>query len=207
MVDDLIRGLREFRERYSGPDAAFYRGLAAGQSPSTLFVACSDSRIDPHHLTSTNPGNLFNLRNAGNFVPTWPDAGGEAATIEFAIVALHVRHLVICGHSQCGAMAALFDPTQAAGMPVVADWLKHARSAQVALDQRYSHLPTPEARLRALTEESILAQLDHARTHPSVARAVADGALQLHGWLFELESGTVFGHSPEDGKFLPLTPS
>lgn len=207
MVEALIKGLHNFHERYFGADAAFYQGLAAGQTPSALFITCSDSRIDPHLLTEAPPGELFVLRNAGNFIPAFgPDNGGEAATIEFAVVALGVRHLVVCGHSQCGAMAALMDPGQAAAMPVVSDWLRHAQPARDAIEQRYAHLQTPEARLRALTQENVLTQLEQVRTHPSVARAIAEGSLELHGWVFKLETGLVFGYSAAEEEFLPLTP-
>ncbi len=181
--------------------------MAGGQTPEALFITCSDSRINPNLLTNTAPGELFILRNAGNIVPPWGhDNGGESATIEYAVTVLGVRDVIVCGHSHCGAMQGLIDPTSVAELPAVRRWLSHADATRRVLMDNYSHL-SGEALETVAVQENVLAQIENLRTHPCVATAVAKGALHLHGWVYKIETGEVFTYESASEQFVPLATS
>ncbi|HEY2410992.1 MAG TPA: carbonic anhydrase [Pirellulaceae bacterium] len=204
MVQQLVAGIHRFKRDVFRPRAQFFQELAQGQEPQTLFVTCSDSRIDPNLITHTSPGDLFVLRNAGNLIPAYgATSGGEVATIEFAIMALEVRDIVVCGHSHCGAMKGVLNPASLAEMPAVADWLKNAEATRRIMKAKYSQL-SGEALLAAAIEENVLMQIENLQTHPAVAVALAEGKLKLHAWVYEIETGEVFAFEDEAEQFLPL---
>jgi carbonic anhydrase len=179
--------------------------LAGGQSPMALFITCSDSRISPSLLMQAKPGDLFCLRNAGNIVPPYgASRGGEEATIEYAIRALNVEHVIVCGHSHCGAMKALLNPREVEEMPAVINWLSHAEATRRIIKENYSHLDE-KSKLKAAIEENILVQLENIRTHPSVAAKLAKKEISLHGWYYKIETGQVFSYDPNEGQFISLT--
>lgn len=200
----LIQGIHQFRQDSFRPLQGLFEKLAKGQRPETLFITCSDSRIDPNLLTQSKPGDLFILRNAGNIVPPHSSAnGGEAATIEFAVTALGVQDIIICGHSHCGAMYGLFKPELLDNMPAVASWLQHAGSTARIVKENYAHLEGPQL-LTAAVEENVLVQLENLRTLPAVAARVMSGELKLHGWVYKIETGEVFAFEPQSEQFVPL---
>lgn len=203
-MQKLIQGIHQFREQDFRPLQGLFEQLAKGQNPETLFITCSDSRIDPNLLTRSKPGELFILRNAGNIVPPHSAAsGGEGATIEFAVAALGVKDIIICGHSHCGAMNGLLHPEQVAGLPAVASWLSHAEATRRIVRDNYSHLDEYRL-LTTAVEENVLVQLENLRTLPSVASRLAKGDLHLHGWVYKIETGEVFAYDPPAGQFVPL---
>jgi carbonic anhydrase len=203
-VQKLIRGIHQFQEQGFRPLQDLFEQLARGQQPETLLITCSDSRIDPALLTQSRPGDLFILRNAGNIVPPHgPHGSGEAATIEFAVGALGVRDIIICGHSHCGAMQALLEPNSVASFPTVSAWLVHAEATRRIIRDNYGHLEG-ERLLTATAEENVLVQLENLRTLPSVASRLARGDLHLHGWVYKIETGEVFAFDSESGQFVPL---
>jgi carbonic anhydrase len=182
-----------------------FQRLADGQNPQALFITCSDSRIDPNLLTQTEPGELFILRNAGNIVPPYgPYAGGEAATIEYAVSVLGVHDIVVCGHSHCGAMSGLLHPDQVASLPAVRNWLAHAEATARIMKENYEHITDPKARLTATVEENVLVQLENLRTHPCVLAAMSRRDLRLHGWVYKFESGQVFAYDREESQFVRM---
>ncbi|MFO0865285.1 MAG: carbonic anhydrase [Gemmataceae bacterium] len=203
-MQKLIHGIHQFREKDFRPLQGLFEELAQGQNPETLFVTCSDSRIDPNLLTRSKPGELFILRNAGNIVPPHSaTSGGEGATIEFAVAKLDVKDIIICGHSHCGAMHGLLHPEEVAKLPAMASWLSHAEATRRIVNDNYRHLD--EQRLLTTTvEENVLVQLENLRTLPSVASRLARGDLHLHGWVYKIESGEVFAYDPQAGQFVPL---
>ena len=204
-MQKLIQGIHSFREETFRPLRGLFEQLAHGQNPETLFITCSDSRIDPNLLTRSKPGELFILRNAGNIVPPHGAAnGGEAATIEFAVAGLGVKDVIVCGHSHCGAVNGLLHPDKVAGLPAVADWLQHAEATKAIVTENYQHLSGPLL-LNAAIQENVLVQLEHLRTLPAVAARLARGALKLHGWVYKIETGEVFAYDPAAGQFVPLT--
>lgn len=204
-MEKLIQGIHRFKSDVFAQNLDFYRKLADGQRPLALFITCSDSRTVPDVICQTQPGELFVLRNAGNIVPPYtPGApSGEAATIEFAIRGLGIRDIILCGHTRCGAMQAVTNPTSTANMPRVRQWLEHAQASAEIVSSCYQHLAF-EARWKVLTQENVLVQIENLRTHPSVAAAMAAGDLKLHAWVYKMETGEVFAYDPVSGQFNPL---
>ena len=200
----LLDGVRRFHAQAFPQRRHLFRRLARTQQPETLLITCADSRVVPELFTQTEPGELFLCRNVGNLVPAYGQAlGGVSAVIEYAVMALEVKNIVICGHSDCGAMKALVRPESLAGMPTVATWLRHAEAAHSVVRVRYPNLDG-DALVQALVEQNVLTQLDHLRTHPSVAARLAEGRLGVHGWTYEIGTGTVAMFDPAAGRFVPL---
>ena len=204
-MQKLVEGIHQFQNGVFGSKQRLFQGLVDGQHPLALFITCSDSRIDPNLLTQTEPGELFILRNAGNIVPPHGAVvGAEAATIEYAVSVLEVKDIVVCGHSHCGAMSGLLDQSGLGKLPAVRSWLCHAESTLRIIQEKYAHITDAAARLTATVEENVLVQLEHLRTHPTVAAALGRKALNLHGWVYKFETGQVFAYRPQDGQFLPI---
>lgn len=200
----ILSGLKHFQDHVFPDEQALFRRLASSQSPEALFLTCSDSRIMPGLLTQTKPGDLFICRNAGNIAPPHGEAaGGVSATIEYAVVALQVRDIIVCGHSDCGAMKALLHPEMVTGMPTVAAWLRHCERARVVTLENFEHLDEP-ALLATVTEQNVLTQLDHLRTLPFVASRLKKNKLTLHGWVYQIETGVVRAYDPSDQRFVPI---
>ena len=203
-MQKLIRGLHHFQTSIFQSQRPFFERLALGQHPEALFITCSDSRINPNLITQTRPGDLFIIRNAGNIVPPFgASRGGEGATIEYAVVALGVKDIIVCGHTRCGAMGALLEPGQLEDMPQMARWLSNADATRRIIKENYGHLDGA-SKLTATVEENVLVQIENLRTHPAVAAALGRNALKLHGWVYKIDTGEVFGYDAERHQFLPL---
>ncbi len=170
-----------------------------------MFITCADSRVDPLDFTDTSAGDMFMERSLGNIVSEPGSEGTEStSSIEYAVVALGVEHVIVCGHSQCGAMKALLNPELLEGLPTVSTWLAGAARTREVVAQKYPSLSGDEL-LNMAVRENVLVQLDHVRSQPSVAPRVLDGRLQIHGWVFEIESGRVIAYDPKTEAFVPLT--
>lgn len=213
-MSDLKKGIINFQGKMSPQQAELYRKLAqSGQQPQAMMVSCADSRVMPEAITQSGPGELFVCRNAGNIVPPFSTMnGGVSSAIEYAVMALNVTDIIICGHSDCGAMKGLCCPHLLEPMPNVASWLRHSHAAYSVVSATCPK-DMPETDLvRAVALENILVQLDHLRTHPSVAAKLATGNLTLHGWFFDIETGTVLVYDgkaqsfciPSEGEALPV---
>jgi carbonic anhydrase len=203
-MQKLIEGLHHFQQSVFGTQHELFERLSHGQSPETLFITCSDSRINPNLLTQTQPGDLFILRNAGNLIPPYnPTPGGEAATIEFAVMGLKVKDIIVCGHSHCGAMDGLLHPERTKDFPALNRWLEHAEATRRLVAELYQSKP-PEARLNVAIQENVLAQMVNLRTHPSVATALAAGRLRIHGWVYKIETGEIFAYQPDKRQFISI---
>lgn len=203
-MQQLLDGIHRFQRHSFLPLQKLFERLAEGQHPQTLFITCSDSRIDPNLLTNSNPGNLFILRNAGNIIPPHgAGVGGEAATIEFAVSVLGVQDIIVCGHSHCGAMQGLLNPDLIQSMPDVSAWLLHAEMTRRIIKDNYSQLQD-EALLNATIEENVLVQIENLRTLPSVGSRLVRGDLHLHGWVYVIETGEIFAYDVEVGQFAKL---
>ena len=202
-MQNIINGVHAFQRDVFPRYRELFSRLADGQSPDALVITCSDSRVDSNLLMQAEPGQLFELRNAGNLVPRYGEfVGGVTATIEFAVVALRVRNIIICGHSGCGAMAGLLEPQTMQAMPNVAKWLDHAGPVREWL-ARTGALDGPGALERAV-DANVIVQLDHLRTHPCVADALSAGRLTLHGWVYDIASGEVRAYDEAWQQFAPL---
>jgi carbonic anhydrase len=204
-MEKLVRGIHHFQTATFSAHRELFEILSQGQQPDTLLITCSDSRIAPDLLMQTQPGDLFVLRNAGNLIPPYGAAnGGEGATIEYAVTALGVKHALVMGHSNCGAMNGLLHSESLVDMPLVSEWLKHADATRQVVDECYPDLEGVD-RLNATIKENVLIQLDNLRTYPKVAALMAKGALTLHGWIYEIESGQILAYDPQVSHFVPIT--
>ncbi len=203
-MQKLIEGLHRFQSEIFSTQRELFTRLSQGQSPEAMFITCSDSRINPNLITQTRPGDMFVLRNAGNIVPPYGrGTQGEDATIEFALVHLRIQHIIVCGHSRCGAMQGLLRPESLEALPAMKVWLQHAQVTRRLIQENYQHL-RDDALVTATAEENVLVQLENLRTHPAVQEALERRSLTLHGWVYKLETGQVFNYDPKAGQFLPL---
>lgn len=203
-MQKLVRGIKAFQEKTFVENKELFESLADGQKPEALFITCSDSRLNPNLLTQTKPGELFIIRNAGNLIPSHGNpVGGEAGTIEFALAGLGIREIIVCGHSHCGAMKGVLEPSLLKDLPTTATWLKCADATQKIMKENYKHLGG-EQLLNATIQENVLVQIENLKTHPSVAALLARGELKIHAWVYKFETGQVFTFSPQDGQFILL---
>lgn len=200
----LLRGVEDFSDKvFPEPgNRKLFGELAEGQSPHTLFITCADSRVVPEMITQTQPGELFVCRNIGNIVPGYGEMlGGVSAVVEYAVAVLGVRHIVICGHTDCGAMKGLLNPESTRDLPTVEAWLRNAQAARSAVFAR--KLEGAEA-MQAVIEENVRLQLTHLRTHPAVAAALANGTIALQGWVYGIGDGKVAVLDEDSLRFIPL---
>jgi carbonic anhydrase len=181
-----------------------FEKLSEGQSPEALFITCSDARVETAMITQTDPGELFICRNAGNIVPPHTTyTGGMTASIEFAVSALQVPHIVICGHSECGAMKGAMNPEELDSLPHVKEWLSYSKAA-VDVVKEVAPDATAEEQMQKLLEQNVILQLQHLKTHPSVATRLAKGDLVLHGWVYDIKTGGVGAYDEATNKFIPV---
>jgi carbonic anhydrase len=205
----LIAGVHKFRSDQFGNYRKLFRKLSQeGQNPHTLFITCSDSRVLAELITQSKPGDLFVVKNVGNIVPpsnVSGDTNSTAAAIEFAVENLRVSDIVICGHSQCGAISALLGQTRVDdSTPHLRDWLKLASPVIETLKKEYNHLHTAEERETAAAEENVLFGLDNLHSYTCVQNRLADGTLRLHAWFFKIATAELFAYDPESRQFSPL---
>ncbi|MDW5267807.1 MULTISPECIES: carbonic anhydrase [Acidobacteriaceae] len=207
VLEQLKAGVRRFQATVYPEQAEMYRkAVSVPQEPHTLFVACADSRIEPETITQTKPGEMFVLRNIGNLIPAYGEMmGGVSAVVEYAVSLLKVKHVVVCGHADCGAMKGLLNPDSVTTMPAVKNWLKNAATAMSVAEALGARDEAPETLMRSVTEQNVLLQIQHLRTHPSVAAAIAREELTISGWVYEIGTGQV--RISEDGakSFVPVS--
>ena len=197
-------GVVRFQNSVFPEKKALFEKLSKGQAPEALFITCSDSRIETAMLTQTDPGELFICRNAGNIVPPHTTyTGGMTASIEFAVSALQVPHIVICGHTECGAMKGAMNPEGLDSLPHVKEWLSYSKAA-VDIVNEIAPNDSSEEKMKKLLEHNVILQLQHLRTHPSVATRLARGDLTLHGWVYDIKTGEVHAHDEASQKFIPV---
>jgi carbonic anhydrase len=208
-IRKLLEGVRRFHDDEFPRDHVIFEHLASGQHPHTLFITCADSRIVPELITQTAPGELFVCRNIGNIVPPYSKSSCEiSAVIEYACLGLKVSEIVICGHSDCGAMKALQTPAATEHMPAVTAWMRNAAAVRDVVRATRPELEAtgfegPEA-VQALVEQNVRVQLANLRTHPAVAARVADRSLEMHGWVYDIGAGTIGVFDAEERELLPM---
>lgn len=195
-------GVLNFQANVYPDNRSLFEKLSGGQSPEALFITCADSRIETAMITQTEPGELFVCRNAGNIVPPHSNyTDGMDASIEYAMAALKVPHVVVCGHSGCGAMAGAMNPESLDGLPYVKEWLAFSKAAVDVVKATCAN-KSPEEQMDALIEQNVLLQLQHLRTHPAVATALAENRTELHGWVYNIGTGGVKAYDEKQGKFV-----
>ena len=209
-MQQLLEGVHRFQQREFGKYKQIFRRLSReGQKPHTLFITCADSRVVAELITQSKPGDLFVIKNVGNIVPP-PDPDGAwnstGAGIEFAVESLGVTDIVVCGHSQCGAISALMqDNCGPAELKHLRKWISLAVPVREAIDRNYSHLKTETERMRAAEEENVLFSIDQLHAYPCVQKKLAEGALRLHAWFFKIDSADLFAYDPEHRQFLQIS--
>jgi len=208
-MQQLIAGVHKFQQQELGRHRELFRRLSAeGQNPHTLFITCSDSRVLAELITQSKPGDLFVVKNVGNLVPPAGVTGSTnstAAAIELAVQTLGVSDVVVCGHSQCSAMAALLHGVPAPeAQPHLQDWLEIAAPVRELLARNYRHLVDEAARTTAAAEENVLFALENLHTYPSIQQRLASGSLRLHGWFFKIATGELFAYDAGTDQFQPI---
>ncbi|MDB9529080.1 carbonic anhydrase [Oscillatoria sp. CS-180] len=203
-MQKLIEGIRQFQSSYVPSHQALMKELSKGQSPRVLFIGCSDSRVSPEIITQSEIGDLFIIRNAGNIVPPFEASnGGEGATIEYAIEALDIQQVIVCGHSQCGAMKGLLQLGELEEkMPLVYEWLRLAEATRKLVNDNYGHLDKKEM-IDALVAENVLTQIENLRTYPVIRSKLYRGDLSIHAWVYKIETGEVLTYDSEHHAFCP----
>ena len=200
-MKNLIKGLHKFQTEVFPIQKNFFQELAKGQTPEILFITCSDSRVNPNLVTSSEPGDMFIIRNAGNIVPLYGANGGEQATIEFAVTELMVQDIILCGHSFCGAIQASTQLERYKHMPSLIHWVQqHIEPTLALVKENYPNLDDA-ALLDVLTQEHVLRQVENLKTHPTVSKKVAEGTLALHAWIYTFETGEILAYNVQEGQF------
>ena len=198
-MQKLLEGVVKFKNEVAPKHAELFAKLATGQSPEVLFITCADSRIDPAMITQTMPGDLFVCRNAGNVVPPHGQyIEGTTSSIEFATAVLGVKHIVICGHTDCGAIKGALAPHHLDAIPRVQDWVDHARAAIRIAEAKYGE---GNVDLLTATERNVVLQMTHLNSHPAVAARLAVGDIQIHGWVYHIGEGDVTAFNSETDRF------
>jgi carbonic anhydrase len=202
----LLQGVHKFRKDEFGNFRKLFRKLSQeGQNPHTLFITCSDSRVLAELITQSKPGDLFVVKNIGNIVPPAGATGSTnstAAAIEFAVEVLRVSDIVVCGHSQCGAIAALLGQLPVGpNMPHLHDWLTLAAPVREMVKTDYTDLNTPDELSIVAAVENVLYALDNLHGYHCVQERLADGSLRLHGWFFKIATAELFAYDPETQQF------
>lgn len=206
-MQSILAGVHQFRTLEYPKQRELFEQLARKQQvPKALFITCADSRVHPNLITSTEPGDLFLIRNAGNIIPpNGQIGGGEAATIEYSVEVLGIQHIIICGHSQCGAMQALLSNQALDELPAARAFFAHAEATRRIVRQKYRERSLdPQELLMAATEENVLVQLNNLSTHPCVAARLASGEIAVYGWYYDIASGAVLQYDQAEGKFIEL---
>ena len=205
-MQKLVSGIVEFRKNTQASYREAFGRLATGQFPDTLFIACSDSRVVPNTFASTDPGDLFVVRNVGNLIPSCDIHGisasdeSEAAAIEFAIQNLSVKNIVVCGHSECSAMQALLRGRRLVKMPNLRSWLRHGELALEFLKQ--GHAPDPTlTESNQLSQLNSLLQIENIKSYPIVQKRIEDGTLSVHAWWFDIAKADVYAYLEPENKF------
>ncbi|MBH8562282.1 carbonic anhydrase [Nostoc sp. CENA67] len=202
-IKRIIEGLNEFHDNYFITHRKLFEELSNGQNPEVLFITCSDSRIDPCLITQSLPGELFVIRNVGNIIPAYGTLNNsEGAGIEYAVQALGIKDIVVCGHSHCGAMRGLLQiGNLAQQMPLVYDWLKHygEPTRRLVLDN-YKDAPSDKL-LKIAIEQNVLTQIENLETYPTIRSKLYSSQVTLHAWVYEIETGEVFAYDASVGKF------
>jgi carbonic anhydrase len=205
-VIGLIQGLNAFHSDYFTTNRELFERLSNGQAPEVLFITCSDSRIDPCLITQSQPGELFVMRNVGNIIPSYGAASSaEAAGVEYAVAGVGVRDIIICGHSHCGAMKGLLQiGTLSEQMPLVYDWLKrHGEATRRLVLDNYANVE-PDRLLKIAIEQNVLTQIENLETYPVIRSKLHSKQLNLHAWMYEIETGKVFAYDAGLGQFTLL---
>ena len=204
-MQKLIEGHKKFLAEVFPAKKSHFHLLAEGQSPEWLFITCADSRVLPDLILGTEPGDLFISRSIGNVVPvTSHDVDGVTATIEYAVQVLKVRHIIVCGHSDCGALKAALDRKSLENLPEARRWLEHVEAA-FEYRQPLNPADGESAELASLIRGNVVAQLKNLQAQLPVRNAMAEGRLTAHGWYYDILTGRIEEYDEGQERFVSLT--
>jgi carbonic anhydrase len=201
VMKKLIQGILDFRQKVLPGYRKTFAKLALGQKPDALFVACSDSRVVPNLFASSDPGDLFVIRNVGNLIPPVGGSGSVGAAVEFAVNVLQVKDIIVCGHSECGAMEALLKTAPDPSLPRLKTWLDHGRVAVEKL-QGGSTLDKTLKPHDQLSQLNVLEQMKHLESFPEIKERLKQGKLHIHGWWFDIRRADVYAFEAKAKRFL-----
>jgi carbonic anhydrase len=207
IMQRLIEGYIQFRSKVFPQHSQLFEQLSKGQQPLALFICCSDSRVMPEMMMQCEPGVIFPVRNAGNLIPLPGENGsGVAATVEYAVRVLKVADIIICGHSDCGAMKGLLQAEKLESLPIVKTWLENAGASSRWLTATLKDSKTMafEKQLELVTEANVIAQMHNLHANPAVYESVRNGQLDVHGWMYDIASGHIRRFDGDKGSFVPL---
>jgi carbonic anhydrase len=202
-IERIIQGLTQFQANYFSTHQEFFQQLSQKQTPEVLLITCSDSRIDPNLLTQTKPGELFVIRNIGNMIPPHGTLNSsEGAGVEYAVAALNIKNIIVCGHSHCGSMNALLQLNKLNDdMPLVYDWLKHhGEPIRRLLKENYGDCDPAEL-LSIAIEENVLTQIENLKTYPVIHSKIRSGQISLHSWVYSIETGEIHAYNSQSDRF------
>ncbi|MCD4812335.1 carbonic anhydrase [bacterium] len=209
----LLEGILDFHAKREAGNDLLFKHLTARQQPDALFITCSDSRVVPNLLVSTNPGDLFVMRNVGNVVPACCDHSGysktddsEIAALEYALNCLQVKDIIVCGHSNCGAIHAIYKNSTVKSAPHLNSWLSHAKDAldtfehPLTFDKDWS---VPDR----ISQKNVLLQIEHLKTYDIVQSALQKKQTALHAWWFDIEEVEIYSFNRDENKFKVINPA
>lgn len=199
----LIQGIVDFRKNLTEESRDLFAKLALGQKPDALFIACSDSRVVPNLFASTNPGDLFVLRNMGNLIPPASSTldNSAPAVIEFSIFSLKVANIIVCGHSECGAMQAILQGVDKSSYPRIESWLQYGQESLHRVKKGFVINPAL-ALHNQLSQVNVLQQMQHILSYPFVRERVEKKALRVHGWWFDIAQADVYCYEQDINQFV-----
>lgn len=208
MTAKLLRGVRAFQSKSFPKREMLFKRLSSEQDPETLFITCIDSRVNPHLITQAQPGDFFVVRNMGNIIPPYSSSASfsssVAAELEFTLTQHKIKDIIICGHSECGAMKGLLSEDTRKKLPHVGAWLSHSNNVLKTLHEGHAD---SRIKLSIATKNNILLQIEHLKTYPLVAEKLARNELKIHGWVYDISSGKVFVHQQQSNEFISLDQS
>jgi len=206
-LQEYAEGNKLFRSYFKKNKEALLKLVTSGQSPKALFIGCSDSRVIPDLMVQSNPGDLFVIRNVGNFVPPFKpdeDFHSTASGIEYAVGVLKVEEIIICGHTHCGACKALYETIDDSSLIHTKKWLELGESAKTSAILSLGANAPKEDLLRLTEKLSVIKQLENILTYPPVKKRFEDGTLTIHGWYYDIETGNIEYYNADKYEFLPL---
>ncbi len=206
-LEEYAEGNKLFKSYFKKNKEALLNLVKSGQSPKALFIGCSDSRVIPDLMVQSDPGDLFVIRNVGNFVPPYKpdeDFHATASGIEYAVIVLKIREIIICGHTHCGACKSLYEKIDDPSLIHTKKWLELGESAKKTAILSLGLNANKEDLLRLTEKLSVMKQIENILTYPVVKKRFEDGNLSIHGWYYDIETGNIDYYNADTYEFLPL---